>query len=95
MNNATLKGGRYGQFFTLIGFSVYCFKASNVPMKFVLGFLYCYWINHFYTIGSYCGALVKMPKAYRRVGDSYSHHGKEHPNLMDRFEDIMKQETDY
>jgi hypothetical protein len=76
MNNATLKGGRFGQFFTLFGFAVFCLKSRSIPMKFVFGFLYCYWINHFYTIGSYCGALIKMPKAYSRVGTYFSQYSK-------------------
>lgn len=78
-----------GQFLSLVGISVYCLKSNSIPMKFFAGFLYFYWINHFYTLGSYCGALMKMPKAYRRVGYYYENYNQTHPNLLDQFEDIM------
>ena len=68
MNTATLSGGRFGQISTFIGLVAYCLKTKNIPLKFLYGFLYMYWSNHFYTLGSYLGALLRMPKAYRRIG---------------------------
>ena len=68
MMNATRSGGRFGQLSTLIGFMGYCLKSKKIARKFFYGFLYVYWINHFYTLGSYLGALIKMPKLYNKVG---------------------------
>ncbi len=90
MNNATLRGGRIGQILSLAGVAVYCLKSKSIPMKFLAGFLYFYWLNHAYTLGSYCGAIIKMPSAYRRVGFYYENFTTTHPNLLDKFEDIME-----
>ena len=68
MNSATHRGGRFGHVSTLAVFVGYCLKSSNIPMKFVYGFFLVYWYNHAYTMGTYLGALLHMPKAYRRVG---------------------------
>ena len=68
MNAATKLGGRLGQvtmFLTLVG---YCLRSKKIPRKFVCGFLYMYWINHFYTLGSYFGALIKIPSLYHKMG---------------------------
>jgi len=89
MNNATSRGGKAGQVFSLVGVAVFCLRSNSIPMKFLAGFLYLYWINHFYTLGSYAGAIIKMPKAYRRIGNYYSNNNSPHPNLLDQFEEIM------
>ena len=65
MMNATRSGGRFGQLSTLIGFMGYCLKSKKIARKFFYGFLYVYWINHFYTLGSYVGVLVAMPGIFR------------------------------
>ena len=83
MNAATLNGSRFGQGSTLLGLIVYCVRSYNIPMKFAFGFLYVYWTNHFYTLGSYLGVLVQMPQAYRRVGDYYQAMPAAKPNLLD------------
>lgn len=71
MTRATTWGGRGGQLFALAGTIVYCLKSSSIPRKFMAGFLYVYWLNHAHTLGTYVGALIKMPAAYRRVGEYY------------------------
>jgi hypothetical protein len=71
MNNATAQGGRLGQIFSLGVVAVYCLRGKNIAGKFLAGFLYIYWLNHSYTLGQYIGALIKMPKAYKRVGEYY------------------------
>lgn len=84
MMSATQSGGRFGQVFTFAALAAYCLKSNRIGMKLALGFLYMYWINHFYTLGTYCGAILKMPKAYDRVAQ-YCNIAKEpHPNILDK-----------
>jgi hypothetical protein len=68
MNSATTNGGRFGQVSSLAFVATYCLTTSNIPLKFLAGFLYVYWLNHSYTLGQYFGALIRMPTAYKRVG---------------------------
>lgn len=72
MTNGTLKGTKFGQFSSFLGLIAYFMKSKNIGMKFVYGFLYVYWINHFATLGSYLGALIVIPSAYNRVGEYYT-----------------------
>lgn len=69
MNKATLAGTRFGYFGSLTGLAIYCLKSKHVGRKFVAGFLWMYWLNHFGTLGSYLGAIVRIPAAYQRVAN--------------------------
>lgn len=71
MNRASANGGRFGQIAALGLVTAYCLKGNNVTFKFIAGFLYVYWLNHSYTMGQYLGVLIKMPRAYRRIGEYY------------------------
>ncbi|EAR95305.2 hypothetical protein TTHERM_00383650 (macronuclear) [Tetrahymena thermophila SB210] len=53
--------GRNTQFVILGGLVAYCLKGNNIPIKLTGGFLYGYWIQHFYTLGSYAGVTLKLP----------------------------------
>lgn len=68
MNKATNQGGKFGQAAGFGTVLIYCLKSRSIGLKFLAGFLYIYWWNHFYTLGQYLGALIKMPSAYRRIG---------------------------
>jgi hypothetical protein len=83
MTQGTNSGGRAGQLLPLVGLTIYCLKSYNIPMKIVGGFLYVYWSNHLTTLGSYCGAFAKTPKAYRVVSN-YCQNRKQHPNILDK-----------
>lgn len=85
MNKATMRGGQFGQLAGFGALVAYCLTGRSIPVKFVAGFLYVYWINHIYTMGQYLGVLVKMPQAYKRVGDYFQKTPHEHPNLLDNF----------
>lgn len=76
MTKATIWGGRLGQLLALATTVVYCLKSNHIGRKFVAGFLYVYWLNHAHTLGTYAGALVKMPSAYRRVGEYYEKYSQ-------------------
>lgn len=95
MNKATNTGGLLGQVSTLAGLVVLCVKSSNLPLKFTAGFLYMYWINHFYTLGSYAGALVRIPSAYMRAGQYYENSAEPHPNALDKLDEFIKKNEDY
>lgn len=71
MNSATNMGGRIGQLSTLLSLVAYCLKSKKIGRKFIYGFLYVYWTNHFYTLGTYAGALVKIPGNYKKVVKYY------------------------
>lgn len=68
MTKAVNYGGRAGQVFAFGSVLIYCLKSHSIPRKFLAGFLYFYWLNHAFTLGNYFGALIKMPKAYNRIG---------------------------
>lgn len=61
MRGATKLGGKIGQVGTFSALLVYCLKGKSVKLKLFSGFLYMYWIDHFYTLGSYLGILLRMP----------------------------------
>jgi hypothetical protein len=61
MRKAVKTGGKIGQFGTFAALVIYCFKSKSIPGKLLSGFLYVYWIDHFYTLGSYTGILLRMP----------------------------------
>lgn len=67
MNKATSFGTKFGYISSIGGLVLYGLKTRNIPMKFVVGFLWVYWFNHFGTLGSYCGAMLSIPTAYTRV----------------------------
>lgn len=76
MNKATTRGGIFGQIVSFGLVATYCLRGRVISLKFLAGFLYMYWLNHFHTLGQYAGALVSMPKAYKRVGDYFEKHSK-------------------
>lgn len=92
MVSGTDQGGKFGQLFTFGALVVYCLKSYNIPLKIFSGFLYVYWINHTYTLGQYLGALIVMPRAYRKVGNYFEKYNSSHPNLLDKFEKMMEEE---
>lgn len=61
MKRSAKFGGMMGQFTMLGGLITYFLKGRSVRLRFVYGFLYVYWINHFYTLGSYLTGMLKMP----------------------------------
>lgn len=88
MTRATKLGGKVGQasgFFSLLG---YCLRSKKIARKLVFGFLYIYWTNHFFTLGSYFGALVKIPGLYKKVGEYYVTHN-DSENYFERLNEFM------
>lgn len=71
MNNATSAGTKFGYFSSLASLVVYCLRSKSLTNKFIAGFLWMYWINHFATLGSYCGAILRIPSAYEKVANYY------------------------
>jgi len=65
MINATKTGGKVGLYGTFALLTTYLLKGNSRVMKLSLGFLYGYWMNHFITLGSYLGALLRMPSKYK------------------------------
>ncbi|KAL4505855.1 hypothetical protein ABPG72_013616 [Tetrahymena utriculariae] len=65
--------GRNTQFVILGGLVTYCLKGNSIPIKLTSGFLYGYWIQHFYTLGSYVGVTMKLPWAINELdmGEKY------------------------
>lgn len=61
MKKAANVGGKAGQIGMFTGLFVYCMKGRAIKFKLLYGFLYMYWIDHFYTFGAYTGVLLKMP----------------------------------
>ena len=61
MRKATKTGGKMGQLGMFGGLLIYCFKGKSIKLRLLYGFLFIYWIDHFYTIGSYTGLLLRMP----------------------------------
>lgn len=61
MKKAAKIGGKFGQFGVFSGLVLYCMKGRSIKLKLFSGFLYMYWIDHFYTLGSYLGILLRMP----------------------------------
>ena len=62
---------RYGygaQALTFGSLTYYCLRANGAKGKLALGFLYVYWINHFFTIGSFVGVTLSLPWALRHLG---------------------------
>lgn len=64
MRKAANIGGKLGQGGVFSGLLLYCMKGKTIKLKLLYGFLYVYWIDHFYTLGSYLGVLLKMPSKY-------------------------------
>lgn len=61
MRKAANIGGKLGQGGVFAGLVLYCMKGKSIKLKLFYGFLYMYWIDHFYTLGSYLGILLRMP----------------------------------
>lgn len=89
MTNSTAYGGLIGQLTAFTGMAAYFLHGNSMAKKFVIGFLYVYWMNHFYTIGTFCGAFLRMPKAYRVVGNYFENFDRQHPNILDQLEAAM------
>lgn len=60
-----------GQIGSLAALSFYFIKGNSIPTRVVLGILYGYWVNHFYTIGAYAGVLITLPGVYKRTYEYY------------------------
>jgi hypothetical protein len=60
MEKATTQGGKFAQISMFGLLSIYFIKGNSVGLRFLYGFLYAYWINHFYTLGTYAGAFLKI-----------------------------------
>ena len=75
MRKAANIGGKFGQGGIFAGLLLYCLKGKTIKLKLLYGFLYMYWIDHFYTLGSYLGVLLRMPSKYlfnqRRIQKSW------------------------
>jgi hypothetical protein len=50
MNSAVKFYGNMAQYGTIGGLLVFCLKTKSVKTKLFLGWLYTYWIKHFYTL---------------------------------------------
>ena len=72
INYATRSGGRIGQIAAFGALTVYFVKGNSIKTRVLLGILYGYWVNHFYTLGSYAGVLVTLPGVYRRTYNYYA-----------------------
>lgn len=59
--NASKNGGRFGQFSMAVLLTTYFLKGRSIPLRFLYGYLFMYWMDHFHTFGTYLGVLVKMP----------------------------------
>ncbi len=64
MRKAAKIGGKIGQGGVFAGLLVYCMKGRTIKLKLLYGFLYMYWIEHIYTLGSYTGILLRMPSKF-------------------------------
>mgnify|MGYP000962552264 CR=1 FL=1 len=64
MRKAANIGGKFGQISMFSSLLLYCMKGKTKKLKLLYGFLYIYWIDHFYTLGSYLGILLRMPSKY-------------------------------
>lgn len=67
MRKASNIGGKFGQIGVASTLLVYCMKAKSIKFKLLSGFLYIYWIDHLYTLGSYLGILLRMPSKFKLI----------------------------
>lgn len=93
MTRAATRGGQFGQITGVAVVAVYCLNGRSIPLKFLAGFLYVYWLEHINMLGQYAGALIRMPKAYTRLGNYFEKSNIQHPHLLDRFEEVMEKEN--
>jgi hypothetical protein len=82
-------GGTTGQLTALGGLVTYFLKGRSVGLRFVYGFLYFYWINHFYTLGSYCAGMLKLPSVCRIADSYYLAHPEDQPNKMLQLRELL------
>ena len=61
MSRVNTRWGHGAQVFVFFNFAAYCLKGRSIAGKLFSGFIYTYWINHFFTLGAYCGLLKNMP----------------------------------
>lgn len=59
--------GYGGQILTFAGLTFYCVKGHSAKLKLLSGFLYVYWINHFFTVASFVGVSLNLNKAFRHL----------------------------
>ena len=64
MKKAANFGGKTGQIGMFTALLVYCMRGRTIKLKLLYGFLYMYWIEHFYTFGAYAGMILKMPGTF-------------------------------
>ena len=104
MRKAANIGGKIGQFGTFGALTVYCFKGKSIKLKLLSGFLFMYWIDHFYTLGSYTGILLTMPSnsffistgIYQKVGDHFTQYEPiNDKNLFLRLNEQINIKPDY
>ena len=55
----------------LLGLSRYLVKGRSVALRFTYVFLYVYWIEHFYNIGSFIGIATKI-KCFKLIIREYT-----------------------
>ena len=75
MTKNTKRGGVFGQLSTFTGLVAYCLKSKRVGRKLVYGFLYMYWSQHFYTLGSYLGVFLTIPAVFKDINNYYIKNG--------------------
>lgn len=61
MKSAVSTGGKLGVLGPFAGLFLYCLKGNSIRLRFIYGFLFVYWWNHFYTLGTYAGVFLKLP----------------------------------
>ena len=95
MTKNTKRGGIFGQIFTFGGLLAYCLKSKKVGRKIIYGFLYMYWNHHFYTLGSYLGVFLTIPRVYKDINNYYVKHGGFENSPLHKITEIMDSEQAY
>jgi hypothetical protein len=87
MKKAAKLGGKMGQIGMFTALFVYCMKGKTIKLKLLYGFLYMYWIEHFYTFGAYAGMIMRVPGTlfnnlgfYSKVADYYLNYEPQNSN---------------
>lgn len=71
MVKATKTGSQVGLYGTFALLATYFMKGNHKGWKVFFGFLYGYWLNHFATLGSYLGVLLRMPSTFVLIIKAY------------------------
>jgi len=59
MKNVRHRYGRGVQIGTMGGLILFCMKSNMIKTKVFVGFMYTYWIAHFYTLGAHLGLYLR------------------------------------